>query len=105
MALFPDPEASPKVNLLGIFPDLTFSTSCLMLVYPPPFPFTPLITLLKCPVSAEFSESQMHHTVHFSECKKKQTIPIPNAVISLLLRLFLHLLFVPWKHLMEAEGW
>ena len=54
----------------------------------PPFPFTPLIKLLKCPVSAEFSESQMNHTVHFSECKKKQTIPIPNVVISLLLRLY-----------------
>ena len=26
--------------------------------------------------------------MHFSECKKKQTIPIPNAVISLLLRLY-----------------
>lgn len=54
----------------------------------PPPPFTPLITLLKCTVSAEFSESQMHHTVPFSECKKKQTISVPNAVISLLLRLY-----------------
>lgn len=74
-SLFPDPELSLKVNLSGILP-WSDPQHFLPGAHLPQPHFSPPPRILKCLVPAEFSEPRMTHPVHFSECKKKQTIPV-----------------------------